>query len=104
MYVDNWSEDDLSCTESMSSDKPESGEGHPKEDSRASSLVTWIIGFIIIFQARHVISDSAIEALLKFLCILMKILGQFSDFLRDMAWQERYHRLFICCLKQLRTE
>ena len=63
----------------------ESGEDHPKEDSRASSLITWIIGFIIIFQARHVISDSAIEALLKFLCILMKILGQFSEFLQDMA-------------------
>ena len=36
----------------MSGDKPEaqqsSDEDHPKEDSRVSSLVTWIIGFMLI--------------------------------------------------------
>ena len=81
--MDSWSDDDWGGTESVNSDNPHKAEaqqstdeGYPKEDSRASSLVMWIIGFMIIFQARHVISDSAMDALLKLLCIL--ILGLFT--------------------------
>ena len=60
-----------------------SDEGHPKEDSGVSSLVTWIIGFMLVVQARRD-SDSAMDALLKLICILTKILGRFSDFLRGI--------------------
>ena len=68
VHVDNWSGDDWSDTESVSvnrSKPAESDVGHPKEDSRTSSFVLWIIGFMIIFQARHVISDTSMEALLS---------------------------------------
>ena len=89
LYVDNWSDDEWNDTESVSGDKPEaqqsSDEGHPKEDSRVSSLVTWIVGFMLIFKVSHVISDSAMDALLKLICILMKMSGRFSDFSQGIA-------------------
>ena len=48
-------------------------------------IVTWLVGFLLLLQARHYIPDSAMNALLKFLCVLFSVLGRFSPVIASMA-------------------
>ena len=55
----------------------------------------WFIRFLLIFQSVYYITDSAINSLLKFLCVFLKVLSQFSEFAAGIASQ------FPCSLYQL---
>ena len=50
----------------------------------------WLIRFLLIFQSVNYITDSAINALLKFLHVFIKALGKFSDFVAGMESQFPY--------------
>ena len=58
----------------------------------------WFIQFLLIFQTVNYITDSAINALLKFLGIFLKVLGLFSEFVSGIASQ------FPCSLYQLKKK
>ena len=66
--------------------------------SSQSALVMWFIRFLLIFQAVNYITDSAINALLKFFCIFLKALGPFSEFAAGITSE------FPCSLYQLKKK
>ena len=61
--------------------------------SSQNALVMWFIQFLLIFQAVNYITDSAINALLKFFCIFLKAVGLFSNLLQ--ALHLNFHASFI---------
>lgn len=54
-------------------------------DSSIHSLVLWLTQFLMLLQARYFVPDAVIDALLKFLCVIFKVLGQFSQFVARLA-------------------
>ena len=50
-----------------------------EEDAKAKAIINWTIGFLLILQARYYISNAAMNFLVKFLSIMLKILGQSSS-------------------------
>ena len=48
------------------------------EDSASQSTNPWLIGFLLILQAKYYMPDTAMNALLKFLHVLFIVLGHFS--------------------------
>ena len=57
------------------------------QDPAASSncVVTWVVGFLLLLQARHYIPDSAMNALLKFLHVLFRVLGRSSPAISSLV-------------------
>ena len=51
-----------------------------QEYKSAHSLFRWIVGFVIVLQAKHHIPNTAIDLLIKFFHVLFCILGTFSTF------------------------
>lgn len=94
---ETWSINSENCGEDTydlidyESEKPPS---LPTTDQSVSSsqnaLLMWLIRFILIFQTVYYITDSAINALLKFLHIFLKALSKFSDFATGMESQFPY--------------
>ena len=41
------------------------------------SIVSWLTGFLLLLQAKYAISDTVIDALTKFLCVFLKVIGNF---------------------------
>ena len=50
-----------------------------EEDAKAKAIVNWTVGFLLILQARYYISNAAMDFLVKFFYIILKILGQSSS-------------------------
>lgn len=48
-------------------------------------IVVWLVGFLLILQAKYYIPDACMNALLKFLCVLFKLLGLTSASISSMA-------------------
>ena len=57
------------------------------QDQPTSSIcvVTWLVGFLLLLQARHYIPDSAMNALLKFLHAFFRVLGRSSPVISSMV-------------------
>ena len=53
--------------------------------SPSHAIVTWLVRFLVLLQARHYIPDIAINALLKFLHVLFVVLGRFSTLAFSIA-------------------
>ena len=51
----------------------------------ATSLVNWLVAFLCIWQSLFVISDRAIQMLLKFLNVFFKVLTSNSSLLKDVS-------------------
>ena len=51
-----------------------------KEYLSAKSLLKWIVGFLLVLQARYHIPNSAIDLLIKFMLAIFSVLGCFSPF------------------------
>ena len=45
----------------------------------------WFVGFILLFQLKYYVSDSAINCLLKFLVVFLQVLGRFSGYIAILA-------------------
>ena len=45
----------------------------------------WFVGFILLFQSKYYVSDSAINCLLKFLVVFLQVLGRFSGYIAILA-------------------
>ena len=71
----------------LASSTPPNPQNDPLESTDASihSLVLWLTGFFLLLQARYFTSDATIDALLKFLRVLLKVLRQFSQFVAKLA-------------------
>ena len=54
-------------------------------DTHESALLTWILLFLVRLQARHYIPDSALNCLLKFLYIFLRIIGRQSNFVAKLT-------------------
>lgn len=50
------------------------------EYASAQLLLKWVAGFLFILQAKHHIPNAAIDFLIKFLFLLVCVLGRFSPF------------------------
>ena len=52
----------------------------PQEEEANSTNATamWAVGVLLLLQAKHYIPDMAINALLRFLCVLFQVLGMNS--------------------------
>lgn len=71
----------------------------PASDCPSSrAIVTWVVRFLVLTQARHYIPDAAINALLKFLHVLFVVLGRFSTLAASIA------SLFPSSIHMLRKE
>ena len=57
----------------------------PAVSSSCKSIVSWLVGFLLLLQARHYIPDSAMNSLLKFLHLHFHVLGRFSPVISAMA-------------------
>ena len=64
----------------------------PQDESESSSsntstrsIVLWLTGFLLLLQAKHFIPDAAMNALLKFLSVLFRVMGRFSTFVASIA-------------------
>jgi hypothetical protein len=63
----------------------------PEEDDASlhssphHTLVMWYTGFLLLLQARHYISDAAMNLILKFMNIFFRVLSRFSSFLAPIA-------------------
>ena len=57
----------------------------PVNVNKADPVVLWLIGFFLILQAKHYITDACMNALLKFLCVLFKVLGLTSTRISSIA-------------------
>ncbi len=55
-----------------------------KEYSNAQSLVKWVVGFLLILQAKYHIPNAAIDLLIKFMFALFCVLGRFSPLIRQL--------------------
>ena len=67
-------------------------EGEPSVEMRTIAsnstehvFVSWLTIILLRLQACYYISDSAIECLLKFMCVFFAVLSQFSDKVKDIA-------------------
>ena len=49
------------------------------------SIVLWLTGFLLLLQARHFIPDAAMDALLKFIGVLFRVLGRLSSVVASIA-------------------
>ena len=63
--------------------------------SRVEILVTWIIAFLAALQRKHLIPDSAIGALLKFLGTIFKVLSPLSTEITQLsrAFPSSFHMM-----------
>ena len=68
-------------------------------EHESTALLYWIVGFILKFQARYYIPDTAINVLIKFLLVLLKVLGRFSPFVDKIAkhFPTSYHEMTKRC-------
>ena len=55
-----------------------------KEYASAQLLLKWLAGFLFILQAKYHIPNAAIDFLIKFLFLLVCVLGRFSPFVRHL--------------------
>ena len=55
--------------------------------SKIKAILMWLVRFILLFQTKFYISDSAIECLLKFMQKFLQVLGYFSDHIASLAKQ-----------------
>ena len=53
--------------------------------NQGSTIVLWVLHFLIALQRKHAISAVALNALLKFLCAVFKLLSPFSEVMATMA-------------------
>lgn len=49
------------------------------------SVVLWLTGFLLLLQAKHFIPNAAMNALLKFLSVLFRVMGRFSAFVASVV-------------------
>ena len=69
---------------------PTMDEPEKSTSSSQDALVMWFIRFVLIFQSVNYITDSAINALLKFFHIFLKAVSKFSDFAAGIESQFPY--------------
>ena len=55
-----------------------------RESSSATSLVSWLLIFLLKLQTRYFIPDAALKLLIKFFSIFFTVLGQFSPFIKTI--------------------
>ena len=55
------------------------------EPTSSNCVVTWLIGFLLLLQAKHYIPDLAMNALLKFLHAFFCVLGRSSPVISSMV-------------------
>ena len=48
------------------------------ESQSSQSIVKWIVGFFFILQSKHHLPNSAIDFLIKFMAVLLYVLGKLS--------------------------
>lgn len=96
---DNVDEDTCTVTEHCSALKLSQEKCAPHERESITALLYWIIGFIINFQARYYIPDTAINVLIKFLLVFLKVLGRFSPFVGNVVknFPTSYHEMLKKC-------
>ena len=58
---------------------------HPHKNLKSLSIVSWILAFLSFMLSAYQLSDRAIEIFLKFLKVLLGVLGRFSPLCRDIA-------------------
>ena len=85
--------DDEEIWDESSSDELEDGPTSPslpafisstRESLRAYSLMMWLLGFILVIQAKYYIPNAAIDVMLKFLYVFFTVLNRFSPFLNPI--------------------
>lgn len=81
-----WNNDDNEAMcEFLEEAPPLPQESSEPEHSKQNSLILWFTGFLLLFQARHYVSDAAMNILLKFMRIFFCVLSRFSTFLPPLA-------------------
>ena len=51
----------------------------------SNSITMWLVGFLLLLKARYYISDAGMNSLLKFLCLLFRVLGRFSPVIATLT-------------------
>ena len=76
-----------------------------KEYSNAQSLVKWVVGFLLILQAKYHIPNAAIDLLIKFMFALFCVLGRFSPLIH--LWYAnlfcKVYTVFLHCISYTST-
>ena len=49
-----------------------------EEEAKAKAIINWTVGFLLILQARYYISNAAMNLLIRFISIVLKVLRQSS--------------------------
>jgi hypothetical protein len=73
-YCEVWEDEQDSDME----DAPSHPDVVTENNSKAGAISVWIIGFIMKMQKRHVLSDSALNCLIKFIYASLVVLSMFS--------------------------
>ena len=50
-----------------------------EEETKAKAIINWTVGFLLILQARYYISNATMNLLIRFISIVLKVLGQSSS-------------------------
>ena len=80
-YTENWEDEDESDVEDESTTPSIQETADECCNKKADDISVWIIGFLMKLQKRHVLSDSALDSLIKFIYALLVVLGIFSSFI-----------------------
>ena len=80
MEREYWAESDNEIEADLQSIPPPLfADSPPRHDEKdVKSVVWWIVLFVSVFQTLHFIPEKAISWLIRFLCVLLKYLAQFS--------------------------
>ena len=80
-----WDNDDDAVHEFSEKAPPLPEEDEASQNSPHRTLVMWFTGFLLLLQARHYISDTAMNLILKFMHVFFRVLSRFSSFLVPIA-------------------
>ena len=57
----------------------------PDNSTINNPIVSWMVGFLLLLQAKHGVPDTAINAFLRFLRVMLRILGRHSIVVGSLA-------------------
>ena len=75
-----WDESDESCPEECP-ELPTASQDSEEEDA----IIQWLLIFLLRLQAKHYIPDAAVQCLVKFLYIFLRIIGRYSTTIANIA-------------------
>ena len=70
-----WEESDESCTE----ENPELPNDVNQTSTVESVILSWLLIFLLRLQAKYYVPDTALQCLIRFLCVLFCVLGRYSS-------------------------